>query len=227
MERWLVVVVVSLAAGCPWRGEGDATPETQKRIYARNSLTLAMPLPLEYAHQVRAIPHVEGVTWWSFCSATNPAAGDEYFVALAVDVASAPEVYPDLFNASHREAWRRNPRGAVISDDLGARFGWKVGDRVSVTLNPVGANERSAWQFDIVGVSPAGRALVGRSLLWFSSAPGNNVTVTRESHAPRRKFSSRGRAGTHARPARKTARRVEGGSHPRTAATIARVPTVG
>lgn len=109
-------------------------PESAKRVITRHKTSLANFLPLYYRDKIRTIPGVVAVvpmTWFggkyiddrpehSFTQmATDP---DEY-----LKVASDKIVPPDQV-----AAWQRDRAGAMVDADLAKKYGWKIGDRITL-----------------------------------------------------------------------------------------------
>lgn len=109
-------------------------PESAKRVITRHKTSLANFLPLYYRDKIRTIPGVVAVvpmTWFggkyiddrpehSFTQmATDP---DEY-----LKVASDKIVPPDQV-----AAWQRDRAGAMVDVELAKKFGWKIGDRITL-----------------------------------------------------------------------------------------------
>jgi putative ABC transport system permease protein len=72
----------------------------------------------------------------------------------ALDMSPFFKTYPELvLPEEERAAMLRTRTGAIIGADLAKRYGWKVGDHITVTTpiwrHPDGSN---GWAFDIVGI---------------------------------------------------------------------------
>lgn len=116
-------------------------PETVRRLITRHRVSLTFLLPSYYAEKIRAIPGVTAVvpmTW--FGGRYKDDRPENFFAQFATDaneylkVASDKEVSPD-----QAEAWRRDRAGAMVDIELAKKYGWKVGDRVTLqgTIFPV------------------------------------------------------------------------------------------
>lgn len=113
-----------------WYAGVEASSST--RLITRNSISLIFSLPISYKERIGA---VEGVTrvcqgdWF----------GGEYideknfFPNFAVEPRSYFELYPEfVLPDDQKEAFLRDRKGCVIGRKLAERFGWKLGDPVTL-----------------------------------------------------------------------------------------------
>ena len=132
------------------------------RIATRHKVTFIMTLPKRYMQKIRAIPGVTHATWANWFGAKHPIRESEFFASMAVDGKSWFQVYDDLaVDADQLEAFQQDRQGAVVGDALAAKFGWKVGDRITLrgTIFP------GTWQFHVRGIYRATRRSAERT--WF------------------------------------------------------------
>jgi putative ABC transport system permease protein len=119
----------------------QGAPETVRRLITRHRVSLTFFLPSYYAEKIRAIPGVTAVvpmTW--FGGRYKDDRPENFFAQFATDpdeylkVASDKEVAAD-----QAEAWRRDRAGAMVDIELAKKYGWKIGDRVTLqgTIFPV------------------------------------------------------------------------------------------
>ena len=61
---------------------------------------------------------------------------------------------PELFRVSPEdlEVVRKTRTGALISADIGKKYGWHIGDRIPLTSTTPQSNGSGTWAFDIVGM---------------------------------------------------------------------------
>lgn len=112
----------------------QGAPESAKRVITRDKVSMAFFLPSYYRDKIRTVPGVTAVvpmTWFggkyiddrpehSFTQmATDP---DEY-----LKVASDKIVPPDQVLA-----WQRDRTGAMVDVELAKKFGWKIGDKITL-----------------------------------------------------------------------------------------------
>lgn len=119
----------------------QGAPESVRRLITRHRVSLTFFLPSYYAEKIRGIPGVTGVvpmTW--FGGRYKDDRPENFFAQFATDadeylkVASDKQVPPD-----QAEAWRRDRAGAMVDVELAKKYGWKIGDRVTLqgTIFPV------------------------------------------------------------------------------------------
>jgi len=121
---------------CIWRSFyiDQVAPEAARRVITRDRVSLAFLLPAYYRDKIRSVPGVVAVvplTWFGgryiddrpehFFSqvGTDP---DEY-----LKVASDKIVPPDQL-----KAWQQDRTGALVDVTLANKYGWKIGDRVTI-----------------------------------------------------------------------------------------------
>ena len=121
---------------CIWRSfyVDQVAPEAARRVITRDRVSLAFLLPAYYRDKIRSVPGVVAVvplTWFGgryiddrpehFFSqvGTDP---DEY-----LKVASDKIVPPDQL-----KAWQQDRTGALVDETLAKKYGWKIGDRVTI-----------------------------------------------------------------------------------------------
>lgn len=129
-----------------WYAGVEASSST--RLITRNSISLIFPLPISYGERIRG---VEGVTrvcpgnWFGgvYIDEKN------FFPNFAVEPRSYFELYPEfVLPDAQKDAFLRDRKGCVIGRKLAERFGWKIGDPVTLkgTLYP------GDWGFTVRGV---------------------------------------------------------------------------
>lgn len=111
------------------------------------------PLPFSYAEQLKALPGVQTVTYVDDLQGTYQTP-DQQVYALAMEPTEIwTNLVPDLFEIlpTDLEALRGKRTGALISADIGRKYGWKIGDRIPFTSSTPQSNGSTTWYFDIVG----------------------------------------------------------------------------
>ncbi len=118
------------------------------RLVTRNLVSIIFPLPLSYREQILKIDGVKQVTYANWFGGTyiNP---DNFFPQFAVDKDTYFEVFPEFVTPPDQfEAWKNDLRGAIAGRKLADRFGWKVGDHITL----IGTVFSGDWDFDLVGI---------------------------------------------------------------------------
>ncbi|HNQ86469.1 MAG TPA: FtsX-like permease family protein [Deltaproteobacteria bacterium] len=129
-----------------WYSAVDASSAT--RLVTRNAVSIIFPLPLAYHEKIR---HVSGVhrvshgSWFGgiYISEKN------FFASFAVDPESYLDLFPELVIPGQQKAdFFRDRRGFVAGRKLADRFGWRVGDVVTLkgTIYP------GDWDFVLRGI---------------------------------------------------------------------------
>ena len=119
----------------------QVAPEAAKRMITRDRVSLAFFLPAYYRDKIRSIPGVVAVapmTW--FGGRYKDDRPENFFAQIATDpdeylkVASDKIVPPDQV-----VAWQRDRAGALVDVTLAQRYGWKIGDKITLlgTIFPV------------------------------------------------------------------------------------------
>lgn len=112
----------------------QVAPEAAKRIVTRDRVSLAFFLPAYYRDKIRAIPGVVAIaplTW--FGGRYKDDRPENFFAQLATDpdeylkVASDKIVQPDQLLA-----WQRDRAGALVDVTLANKYGWKIGDHITL-----------------------------------------------------------------------------------------------
>jgi putative ABC transport system permease protein len=118
------------------------------RLVTRNSISLIMPLPLSYAPRIRQVDGVSKVSWGNWFGGVYQ---DEknFFANFAVE----PVGYLDLLSEftmpeEQLAAFRRERTACIVGRKTAARFGWKLGDTITLrgTIYP------GDWPMTIRGI---------------------------------------------------------------------------
>ncbi|PTY03818.1 hypothetical protein DB347_21570 [Opitutaceae bacterium EW11] len=126
------------------------------RLVVRHKVSIIQMLPITYQQRIERIP---GVTLSSHQSWFGGIYQDpkNFFASMPVE----PERFLSIYNEftlpeAQRKAWLANRTGAIVGRATLDRFGWKVGDRISLK-SPIWQhpNNDDTWQFDLVGVYDA------------------------------------------------------------------------
>lgn len=118
------------------------------RLVTRNAISLIFPLPLSYKEKIRQIEGVKSVsygTWFGgiYIDEKN------FFANYAMEPEHYLAIYPELIlPPDQRAAFYRDRKSAVAGRKLADRFGWKVGDNVTLRGTIFPGN----WEFVIRGI---------------------------------------------------------------------------
>jgi putative ABC transport system permease protein len=123
------------------------------RLVTNSRYSIIEMLPIGYLPRIESVPGVRNVafaSWFGGSYQDRPA----QFAIFPVDPVRYLEVVPEIeLPAEQAEAWIRTRDGAVVGRSLAARYGWQVGDRVTMVADiwpkADGSNE---WNFEIMGI---------------------------------------------------------------------------
>lgn len=114
-----------------------------KRLVSRNAISLVFPLPLSYRERIRTVDGVKIVSygnWFGGIYITEK----NFFANFAVEPRTYLELYPEFMLAGdQKEAFLRNRKACVVGRKLAKRFGWNIGDPITLTGTIFPGN----WEF--------------------------------------------------------------------------------
>lgn len=133
------------------------------RLVTRNSISLAFPLPLSYAERVRQVPGVTKLSWGNWFGGIY-IDRKNFFANFAVEPRSYLELYPEfILSPQEKTAFLRDRGGAVAGKNLAERFGWKVGDRITLQGTIFPGN----WDFVLRGIYRGAQPTTDQSQFFF------------------------------------------------------------
>jgi putative ABC transport system permease protein len=127
------LAIVYTALGAPLQN-ADTIP----LVMVRRSSGIIFPLPASYAERIRAVPGVAACASLSWFGGywKDPA---NFFANFAVDPENVFKVqFASTIPPDQLEAFKRERTAAVAGRRLAERFGWKVGDRITLLGSPYG-----------------------------------------------------------------------------------------
>jgi putative ABC transport system permease protein len=121
---------------CIWRAfyVEKVAPESSRRLIIRDRVSLAFFLPAYYREKIRSVPGITAVapvTWFGGHYIDDRP--EHFFPQFATDpdeylkVASDKIVPPDQV-----KAWQQDRAGALVDVTLADKYGWKIGDRITL-----------------------------------------------------------------------------------------------
>jgi putative ABC transport system permease protein len=109
------------------------TPESALRLITRHQTSLGNTMPIAYRDKIRQMPGVEEVSIYQWVGAVykDPA---NFFAQFAVDPDRVFTIFPDVTVVApeHKEAFLKERTAALAGVSLAERYGWKLGDRVTL-----------------------------------------------------------------------------------------------
>jgi putative ABC transport system permease protein len=144
-----------------WYAGVEASSAT--RLITRNSVSLVFFLPLSYKEKIRQVPGVTevGYSYW-FAGVYK----DEknFFPNFATDAKTVLDLFPEfIVSPEQKAAFLRDRRGAIVGRKTAERFGWKLGDIVTLkgTIFP------GDWEFVIRGIYRGARKSTDETQFFF------------------------------------------------------------
>jgi len=128
-----------------YAGARAAAPD---RLVTRHAVSFTLPLPLAYKEQILQIEGVKDITYgtWFGGIYVDPR---NFFPQFGVEPESFFRIYPEyLVPPDQMQDFVRDRRGAIAGQGLVDRFGWKVGDQITL----IGTIYPGDWQFVIDGI---------------------------------------------------------------------------
>lgn len=113
-----------------WYAGVEASSAT--RLVTRNTVSIIFPLPHFYKDKIQQVSGVKTVSYGTWFGGVY---GDEknFFANFAVEPKSFLEIYPEfIIPEDKKEAFLKDQKGCVIGRKLADRFGWKIGDMVTL-----------------------------------------------------------------------------------------------
>jgi putative ABC transport system permease protein len=131
------------------------------RISVHNKAGIVYSMPYAYAHKVRQVPGVEAAAAFTWFGGAFEEVGRVTFPNFAVEPEYVGGVYPDYaIPAAQLADFRRYRDGAIVGRQTMKKYGWRLGDRVTL--------RSTVWGVDldlrIVGEIPNDQS----PLLWLS-----------------------------------------------------------
>ncbi|MEJ2697390.1 MAG: ABC transporter permease [Candidatus Sulfobium sp.] len=144
-----------------WYAGVEASSAT--RLITRNAVSLVFFLPLSYREKIRQVPGVTEVgysVWFGgvYISEKN------FFPNFATDAKTAMDLYPEfVLPAKQKKEFLRDRKGAVVGIKTAERFGWKIGDTVTLKGTIFPGN----WEFVIRGIYHGARKSTDETQFFF------------------------------------------------------------
>lgn len=136
----------------------------QDRVASRHKITYVMNIPRRYVDEIRQMPGVQGASHFNWFGGRLASDENAFFANMATDPATFFDVYDEVSLADDaRRAWIEDRQGAIIGAQLARQFGWKVGDRVTLT----GTIYPGEWPVTVRGIYTTTRKSIDQSSMFF------------------------------------------------------------
>jgi putative ABC transport system permease protein len=133
------------------------------RLVTRNAISLVFSLPISYYERIRQVPGVRSVSYGNWFGGIY--IDEKYFFANeAIEPQSFLELYPEfILSDDQRQAFIRDRKGCIVGRKLAARYGWKLGDQLTLkgTIFP------GQWEFVLRGIFSGAEKSTEERILFF------------------------------------------------------------
>src|ERR1700722_15542136 len=115
--------------------------ESAQRLITRHRVSLTQAMPIFYREKIRTIPGVVAVApnnW--FGGIYKDQKPENFFAQFGTDPEEMLKIFTDFkLPADQLQAWQRDQAGAIVDDQLAKKYGWKIGDRITIqgTIYPM------------------------------------------------------------------------------------------
>jgi putative ABC transport system permease protein len=123
------------------------------RLYVQSRVSMNDGLPISLLERIKSTPGVRTVTHWSYFGGFYQDVRNSLPV-FAIDAATQFAVYPKIrIPIDQVEAMQRTRTGAIISKEIAARYGWRIGDKVPLRTSIWTKHDGSdTYPVDVVGI---------------------------------------------------------------------------
>ncbi len=129
-------------------GKANPAPESTRRVVVRRLTSLQERMPESYRQKLERVPHVQlvaAIDWFGGIYRERK----NFFANFALDHDKIFDMYPEIqIGETAKQAWMSQRSAAICGVKLAERFGWKVGDKITLmgSIYPVDLD------FTLVGI---------------------------------------------------------------------------
>ena len=137
------------------------------RLVVRHKISLIQPLPQSYQAQ---IDRMDGIALSSQASWFGGLYRDKavQWAQIAVEPEKFTQIYPEfLIPPEQKKAWFETRTGVVAGRKTAERYGWKVGDKITLQATFNRPKIGNTWTFDLVGIYDGAHPEVDTTAFWF------------------------------------------------------------
>ncbi len=121
------------------------------RLYVASKLNLGFPIPVSIVEWLKTVPGIRDVTY-RYEFGANYQRPEQEVPITATDVSSFLAIYPeDEVDPAQVRAMAQLQDGAIVGIDTMHKYGWTVGQRVTLQSQLKRSDGTGNWTFDIVG----------------------------------------------------------------------------
>lgn len=123
------------------------------RLIVESKVSITQPLPISALDKIESVQGVTGASYTTYFGGYFRDPRNAVF-AFAIDPRAYFALYPEyVLPPEALSAFARTRDGAVIGKTLARRYGWRVGQHISLgSILWTRAQGQSDWEFDIVGI---------------------------------------------------------------------------
>jgi putative ABC transport system permease protein len=111
------------------------SPAQSLRMITYHRVSLTQPLPISYGDRIRRLPGVRDATIWQWFGGTYRDARDtrNFFARFAVEPSHFVNIHTEYqWDEQQKQTFLRNRTGCAASRALAEKFGWKIGDHITL-----------------------------------------------------------------------------------------------
>jgi putative ABC transport system permease protein len=147
------------------------------RIVTQRATSLFFSMPTSHGDAIRNTPGVEDVSWanWFGGVYKDP---QNFFAQFAVEPESYLRLYPEIeLTPEEKKAFLEDRTGCIIGDGLARRFGFKVGDKITLQVGIPIYGTRD-FDFNVRGIYRSGGAAVDNQSMLFHWKYADERSIT-------------------------------------------------
>ena len=133
------------------------------RLVTRNAISLIFPLPLAYRDKIRLTDGVQGVSYGNWFGGIY-IEEKNFFANFAVEPQTYLALYPEfILPPDQLRAFLTNRKACIAGGRLAERFGWKIGDTITLKGTIFPGN----WELLLQGIYRGRDQTVDQSMFFF------------------------------------------------------------
>jgi putative ABC transport system permease protein len=143
-----------------------ANASSSTRIVTQRSTSLFFSMPTSHADRIKDTPGVQDITWANWFGGIYKDQ-QNFFAQFAIEPESYLRMYPEiLLTPEERKAFLDDRTGCIIGDGLVKRFGFKVGDTITLQTGIPIYGTRD-FDFTVRGIYRTSAASVDNQSMFF------------------------------------------------------------
>lgn len=128
------------------------------------------PLPIAHFEKIRSLPGINSASYESYATGFYQDAKQGVLI-VATDIANESRVAHGLkIDAAVVSTMQTTRTGAVMSEELAKKYGWKKGDHITLKARSVGLAGQQNLEFDVVGTFDPGTESLSKDYMMINYA---------------------------------------------------------